>query len=222
MTPPRVVVTGSESTGKTTLAARLAEHYGAPRLPEFVRAYVDALTRPLGRDDVEPVARGQLAAERQAESRAGRLLVQDTDVLSTLVYGAHYYDHAPAWIADALREHPADLYLLCGIDVPWVPDPQRDRGHMRAQMHALFADAVARTGVPFAVIRGDWEARFRAAVAAVDAVLAGRGVEAGLEIAAGESMRGGVVAAAVSPLPTALSPRPAGEGETCDAAADDG
>lgn len=179
MSPPlRVAVTGSESTGKTTLAARLAAHYGTVWVPEFSRGYAASLARPLIRDDVEPIARGQLAAERRAEVRADRLLVLDTDVLSTLVYGAHYYGHAPDWIAAALREHPADLYLLCDIDVPWVADPQRDRGDARDEMHALFADAVRRTGVPSVLIRGGWDERFRAAVKAVDAMLTGN-VEGG-------------------------------------------
>jgi NadR type nicotinamide-nucleotide adenylyltransferase len=171
--PRRVVVTGSESTGKTTLAGRLAAHFAAPCVAEFSRAYAQSVARPLTRDDVEPIARGQLATERQAEASAGRLIVLDTDVLSTLVYGEHYYGHAPRWIADALRDHSADLYLLCDIDVPWVADPARDRGHLRPEMHALFAGAVRGTGVPCVLVRGDWEQRFRTAVTAVDALLAG-------------------------------------------------
>lgn len=172
--PLRVVVTGSESTGKTTLAARLAAHYATACVPELSRAYAASIARPLTRDDVEPIARGQLAAEREAASAENRLIVLDTDTLSTLVYGEHYYGHAPGWIADELRANPADLYLLCDVDVPWVPDPARDRGHVRPEMHALFADAVRRTGVPSVLIRGDWEQRFIAAVAAVDTLLAGR------------------------------------------------
>ena len=194
--PFRVVVTGSESTGKTTLAARLAGHFGAVHVPEFSRAYAESAGRELTRGDVEPIARGQLANERQAESQAGRLLVLDTDLLSTAVYGRHYYGHAPDWIAEALRDHPADLYLLCDIDVPWVADPARDRGHMRPEMHALFVDAVRRTGVPSTLIRGDWDERFRVGVDAVDALLA----------------RAGVGADATGSLPTAPSPRSAGEG----------
>jgi len=169
--PLRVVATGSECTGKTTLTARLAAHYGTVWVPEFSREYAASLARPLTRGDVEPIARGQLAAERRAEAHAGRLLVLDTDVLSTLVYGAHYYGHAPDWIAAALRERPASLYLLCEIDVPWVADPQRDRGGARGEMQALFAKAVRRTGVPTVLIRGGWDERFRTAVEAVDAVL---------------------------------------------------
>lgn len=116
---------------------------------------------------------GSWPASAKPRRRAGRLLVLDTDVLSTLVYGEHYYAHAPRWIADELRRHPADLYLLCDIDAPWVPDPQRDRGDARGEMHALFAEAVRGTGVPSVLIRGGWDERFRVAVRAVDGLLAG-------------------------------------------------
>jgi nicotinamide riboside kinase len=37
----RVVLTGSESTGKSTLAVELARHYGAELVPEFVRAFAE-------------------------------------------------------------------------------------------------------------------------------------------------------------------------------------
>ena len=168
----RVVLTGSESTGKTTLAARLAAHYGTVWVPEFGRTYVDALTRPLERADVDAIARGQLAREAEALPRANRLLILDTDVLSTAVYGEHYYGYAPEWLFAALRERPAHLYLLHDVDVPWVADPQRDRGHMRDEMHGLFRAAVEATGVPVVEIRGDWEDRFRLATEAIDAMSA--------------------------------------------------
>ena len=35
----RVVLTGSESTGKTALARQLADHYSAELTPEFVRDF---------------------------------------------------------------------------------------------------------------------------------------------------------------------------------------
>ncbi len=161
----RVVVTGSESTGKTTLATRLAAHFGAALAPEFAREYAARTPRPLGPGDVEPIARGQRALE---DAAAAPLLIQDTDLLSTCVYAEHYYGACPPGVRRALR--PPDLYLLLAIDVAWVPDPHRDRGHLREHMHSLFRDAVRASGAPFVEITGDWEARFRRAVAAVEEV----------------------------------------------------
>jgi NadR type nicotinamide-nucleotide adenylyltransferase len=176
----RVVLTGSESTGKTTLAIALAEQYGAPWVPEFVREYAASKAGPLSFDDHGPIARGQIAREDEYRSRAAahneRLLIGDTDLLSTAVYCAHYYGHCPRWILDAARERRPDLYLLLDIDLPWVPDPQRDRGHMRSEMQALFHEAVGRSGAPYAIISGDADRRFAMARTAIDNLLkAGQG-----------------------------------------------
>lgn len=172
----RVVLTGSESTGKTTLARRLAEHYAAEWVPEFVRDYAAAKEAVLDFSDHGPIARGQIQREDEyisrATARGTTFVFQDTDLLSTAVYCAHYYGRCPAWIDEAARERRPDLYLLLDIDIPWEADPQRDRGHLRPEMHGLFRQAVERSGAPFALVSGTGEARFAAAVAAIESRLA--------------------------------------------------
>ena len=165
----RVVIIGSESTGKTELARALAEHYETAWAPEYVREYMDAKGAALTVDDVEAIARGQMAAEDEAAARAERLVILDTDLSSTVVYSNHYYSGCPEWIERAARERRADLYLLLDVDVPWTADAQRDRGDRREEMHALFVDGLAEARV--VVIGGDWEERRRRAIAAIDQVL---------------------------------------------------
>jgi NadR type nicotinamide-nucleotide adenylyltransferase len=171
----RVVVTGSESTGKTTLARDLAHHFHTTWVPEYSRTYAQeklaATGLTLDASDVEPIARGQIAAQNRALASARGLLVLDTDLVSTTVYARHYYGECPAWIERAARERRGDLYLLCDIDTPWVPDPQRDLPHVRGHMHALFAGALDALGVRYVTIRGSWEERFARAVDAVAALV---------------------------------------------------
>jgi HTH-type transcriptional repressor of NAD biosynthesis genes len=167
----RVVLTGSESTGKTVLAWRLAQHYRAEHVPEFVRGYAEKKNGVLSFSDHGPIAYGQIALEDKHFARAERLIIQDTDLLSTVVYCAHYFGQCPAWIADAAAERRPDLYLLCDIDIPWIADGVRDRGHMREPMQKLFVDAVVASGVPFALVTGVGDVRFERAVEAIDALL---------------------------------------------------
>lgn len=170
--PRRVVLTGSESTGKTTLAADLARHYRAVWVPEYVRGYADWKRAPLDAGDVESIAQGQIAAQDRALERAETLLLLDTDLLSTVVYAEHYYGSCPEWIRAAAGHRRADLYLLCDIDVPWRPDPQRDRPDERPVMHRLFRSALTARGFRFQVIRGGWRERFLAARLAIEELLA--------------------------------------------------
>jgi NadR type nicotinamide-nucleotide adenylyltransferase len=174
----RVVLTGSESTGKSILAHELAARYGAELTPEYSREYALARHNLLGPDDVEPIARGQMVLEDEhvAAARKNRatLVVQDTDLLSTAVYAAHYYGECPPWIIDEARARRPDLYLLLEIDVPWVADGVRDQENAREPAQQRFRDAVAASGAPSVVIKGDWTARREQAVLAIDHLLTGR------------------------------------------------
>jgi nicotinamide riboside kinase len=173
--PLRVVLTGSESVGKTSLAERLAAHYGVYVVPEFVRHFAAVKGAPLDFRDHGPIAKGQMAFEDQyrarAETRGDSLLIQDTDLFSTVVYCTHYFGRCPEFIEQAAVERMAPLYLLPAIDVPWVADGVRDRGDRREELQALFESTLARFNAPVSRISGSWDVRFAEAVREVDALL---------------------------------------------------
>lgn len=164
----RIVVIGSESTGKTTLARELATHFGALWVGEQARVYADRVKRALTAEDVSPIASEQIAAEdaqfAEALRRKIRWLFLDTDLVSTVVYARHYYSTCPAWIEAEARARLADLYLLSDIDIDWTPDPVRDRPHSRATLHAEFRAALAEFGARVCSVRGTGESRIAAAL----------------------------------------------------------
>ncbi len=171
--PIAVVVTGSECTGKTTLAAWLAQAFGATLSAEYARQYLDEKRAPLTAADVEPIARGQMAGEDTASRSSRSVVIKDTDVLSTVVYSRHYYGHCPAWIEQAALERRGDLYLLLHPDVPWMADGlQRDRPAERAVIHELFRATLANARAAVVDIEGTWEARYARAAEAVRALIA--------------------------------------------------
>jgi NadR type nicotinamide-nucleotide adenylyltransferase len=169
----KVVVTGSECVGKTTLARQLAERYGVPHSEEFARRYLDMKAAPLDASDVEPIARGQLTWEDAAIAAGADLVILDTDLLSTVVYARHYYGACPAWIERAARERRGGLYLLLHPDVPWVADGlKRDRPKARTEVHGRFRDLLAAWGARVVDVTGGWDRRRATAIVAVDACLA--------------------------------------------------
>jgi HTH-type transcriptional regulator, transcriptional repressor of NAD biosynthesis genes len=164
----RVTITGSESTGKTWLAQRLARHYGVTWVPEFAREYAIQKAAPLDASDVEPIARGQVQLEDSTLASARDLAILDTDLVSTVVYAQEYYGSCPEWIRIAARQRLTDLYLFCDIDVPWVGDAARDRPDQRLAMHNAFEAQLKRFGARCALIHGSWTTREAIAVDAVD------------------------------------------------------
>lgn len=172
----RIAVFGTESTGKTTLAQRLAAHFDEPWAPEFVRAFWDTHGGRIGPADLDAIARGQIANEEAAAARARRVMFCDTELLTcTLWDDVLFPGHCPDWVRVEAEQRARRfaLYLLCDADVPFTPDPQRcfpdTAGRARARQ--LWRDALVTRQLPFVDIRGDWPARERAAIAAVEDAL---------------------------------------------------
>lgn len=164
----KIVLFGSESTGKTTLASQLAHYYHTVWLPEYARIYQQEKGRLLGITDVLPIVLGQQQLEKEALLKANRLLICDTDILETKVYSDAYNGACPQWVLDQIPHQLADLYLLTNIDLPWEPDGIRDRPNNREEMHHLFKNELLSRQVPFIEIEGSYLQRFKLAVEAID------------------------------------------------------
>jgi NadR type nicotinamide-nucleotide adenylyltransferase len=168
----RAALVGAESTGKTTLAQALAAHFNTVGVPEFARAYLLARGGVATAADMSVIAHGQAASEERLARQANRVLICDTNVLTTQLWYEHYYGAPPAALGQLAAEHPAHLYLLCAPDVPWVPDALRDSPGHRQWFHQRFQHELAATGRPVVTLAGPLQGRLAPAIAAVEALLA--------------------------------------------------
>lgn len=164
----RVVFTGPESTGKTWLAGRLAREFRVPCSPEAAREIAATKGGALEPGDIDRVARRQIELEEAAIAAARRdgrdLVLHDTDLVSTVVYGHHYNGACPAWIEREAALRRADLYLLLLPDVPFVAEPgQRGAAVDRLAQLPRFRAELARIGAHCVEIGGDWSRRASAA-----------------------------------------------------------
>ena len=170
MPPPRkIVVNGPESTGKSTLSASLAAALGTVWNPEYARSYLEGLGRPYEQPDLLHIAKGQLAAEDALAPSAKDFLVCDTDLYVVKVWSEAKYGACDRRILEAIAVRKYDLYLLTGIDMPWVDDPLREHGaaEERAYFYHQYRDIVQQSGAPWADIRGSEEERLSVALDAI-------------------------------------------------------
>lgn len=171
----RVTLFGAESSGKTTLANRLARHFHTVVAPEYGRTYTEIHGQDAcSKQDMLKIARGHLKLRREAEREANRILFEDTDPVLTAIWSDTLAGGRDKWF-DRFKDYP-DLYLLCEIDLPWVKDGVRYFGdpQERRKFHLACEAELVKRKVPFLRISGEPEQRLAAAIAAVDDLLARR------------------------------------------------
>lgn len=167
----RIAVYGPESTGKTELATKLAAHFRAPLVAEYARERWDA-QGALGLEDMLPIAQEQWRREDAAVAAADRVVICDTDALTTMLWSDLLYGTTPDELRRGAEKRCRNyaLYLLLDIDVPFAPDPQRcfPNPEDREKGMRVWRGALERRHLPYELIRGTWEERERAAIAAIE------------------------------------------------------
>ncbi|WP_137990237.1 AAA family ATPase [Streptomyces vilmorinianum] len=173
----RVVVLGGESTGATTTALALTDHYRRRGGVWARTRCVPDITAPLGAgrrsEDFPVVAQRQAELEEEAARAGSPVLFCDGDAFATAIRHERYLGTAsPATgeIAARSRQH---LWLLTDHrGVPFDRDRADDAGQLRAWMTARLLTQLTHTGRPMVLLTGPHEERLATAVAAVDELLA--------------------------------------------------
>ncbi|PVW15355.1 AAA family ATPase [Marixanthomonas spongiae] len=172
----KIVLYGPESTGKTTLAKQLAAHYNTLWVPEYMRSYLEekweSEREMISRDDLLPIAKGQMALENKLAKKANRLLFCDTNLLELKVYSEYYYNgFCPSELKRAAQKNHYHHYFLTYIDVPWEADRLRDRPHDRMKMFSIFEAELRNQQLPYTVLKGSVEQRMKAATKHIERLL---------------------------------------------------
>ncbi|MGI8637533.1 MAG: AAA family ATPase [Segetibacter sp.] len=182
----KVVVTGPESTGKSTLCKLLAAPYHSVWCPEFAREYLLRHGTHYSFDDLLTIAKGQLALEKEYVAKAIKqwegngkktekpLLFIDTDMYVMKVWCEYVFEKCHQFILEKVAESKCDLYLLCNIDLPWIKDELREYPDLksRKELFHIYKDILVNQIVPWVDVKGSYEERLQDAIYTIDAVIA--------------------------------------------------
>ncbi len=167
-----IVITGPESTGKSTLAAFLANHYQGVVIPEFARDYIEGLHRPYNYQDIVIVARKQIEDLKLNQQNGKGLLFLDTYLIITKVWFEVVFKSAPDWIIEEIRNSKIDLYLLCAPDIPWIADSVRENGgEMRNWLFKEYERNLKQFNLPYKIVSGIGDKRYNCALNLVDLLI---------------------------------------------------
>lgn len=167
----RVAIVGAESTGKSTLAARLKEQFGALVVPEWMRTLVDGGVEGfVHSDDIQLAARSQIASEdalaAQVVGNNAGVLICDTDLRTIYLWAQRlFHGDPPRWLLEQIGVRPYDLYLLCSPDIPFKGKPERDLPVLRRRFHDDLVKSLA--GEHVVELTGSRDERFQTAADAI-------------------------------------------------------
>jgi HTH-type transcriptional regulator, transcriptional repressor of NAD biosynthesis genes len=166
----KVAVLGTESTGKTTLALRLADHFHCSLVLEAARdIIIDSKAFSLA--DLYAVAEEHTRRIDQAIRKDCGLIMVDTDIHITQSYAHHLFGQALDLPEHVYATQKAALYLYLCNDAAYEQDGTRLLQDERDALDQSHRDILREAGITPVELRGGWEERFQKAVAAVNRLL---------------------------------------------------
>lgn len=160
----RIAITGPESTGKSSLAKELAEHFQCGWVPEFAREYLRKAGKAYKYADILSIAKGQKKLEEKLAKDASGFLFCDTELTVTKIWCEFKYGKVHPWITENLDKQNYSHYLLMDIDLPWQPDPLREHPEKRKELFELYVAELQSRKRPFEIVSGNGKQRFNHAI----------------------------------------------------------
>ncbi|MBX3171375.1 MAG: AAA family ATPase [Candidatus Eremiobacteraeota bacterium] len=164
----RISIFGPESTGKSTLTARLAEHFQTLWVPEYARGWLEARGGQVCLADLPVISRAQRASEEALARQCGPLLFCDTDPSATPLWSEELFGGCDPLLEEAVGRY--DLTLLCAPDVPWVEDCVRYRPEGGQAFWERCLRRLELEDRRVVHLSGSWERRWQQAVSAIQSL----------------------------------------------------
>jgi nicotinamide riboside kinase len=154
----KILFTGPESSGKTTVATMAAEKLGIPVVMEMARPFLDIRSDKYSFADLEEIA----LLQRYEESfvrHSSNAYICDTDLLTIIIWARDKFGNENAdWSNWWLRDRP-DFIFLCLPDIPWEPDSLRENPLDRDRLVAEYVSQIHRFEADFVTLHGDKQTR---------------------------------------------------------------
>ncbi|MDR2199710.1 MAG: AAA family ATPase [Deltaproteobacteria bacterium] len=159
----RVVLVGAMSTGKSSLAEKLALAYETSWMPEYGREYWESrqVDRRLSLDDLERIVRVHQEREDELAASANRYLFVDTCAITTYLFSLDYHKTATEFVRDAAnKDHRRyDLFFLCGDDIPYDDTWDRSGPQKRSDFQKQTVADLLERRIPFIPLMGSLNER---------------------------------------------------------------
>ena len=163
-----IVITGPESTGKTTLLRSLRSRFEAIFVPEYARIFLNKKSVHTEFHHVLRIAQGQLELYDKACENNPDYIISDTDLLVLHVWSKLKFPDFDFGKFYSWEKRPVDLYLLCEPDIPWESDELREDPEGRYKIFNIYKKILSKEAKNFIILSGEEQERIEKAAKAIE------------------------------------------------------
>ena len=146
----KIILTGPESSGKTTLCNMLSSYFNIPFAKEYAREYLHSLNKKYIQEDLLKIAQKQLDSEKNIQ-------LLDTDLITIKIWSEYKYGNCNNWILNQIEKQKSEnrIYLLCKPDIKWEKDPLRESPLARKVLFNIYKKELTRLNHSYFIIDGE-------------------------------------------------------------------
>ena len=150
----KIIVTGPESSGKTTICKGLSNYYNIPFSEEYSRRYLNPLQGNYTQEDLLEIAKGQLKSNQENQ-------ICDTDLITIKIWSEYKYGNCNNWILEQIEKQKTEnrFYLLCKPDIPWEADPLRENPTNREELFKIYKRELEKLHHNYFIVEGTEDER---------------------------------------------------------------
>ena len=153
----KVIFTGPECSGKTTLSTAIAKKNKVPLVKEYARTYLKNLDRNYNYSDLLKIAKGQVELEKKYIDSECKILICDTNLQVIKIWSETKYSKCDEWILK--NEDSLAYYVLCSPDFKWHYDSLRESKNERDQLFKKYHEDLVKNSRRFIIAQGGHEKR---------------------------------------------------------------
>ncbi len=170
----KIVILGTESTGKTSLTEKLAKHFNCSLVLEAAREMI-ANSNNFSFDDLYLLATEHAKRIDKIILADNPLVIIDTDIHTTKSYSRFTFEKELEIRADIYNSNRANIYLYLNNDVEYLQEGTRLSEAERNLLDLSHRQVLTDHNIDIIEIKGDWNERFEKAVEQINKLIARNG-----------------------------------------------
>lgn len=116
----KICLIGPESTGKSTIGQIMAQELNTVYVPEYAKAIIEKQKGSFYEKNVKEVAYAQIRTEKSLERMTNKLMICDSDVITTMVWAKELFGKIPQELHEIALNQKYDQTFLFYPDTHWI------------------------------------------------------------------------------------------------------